>query len=88
MDHVYLTENSEDASLLPQLQDFISDGFLTFRTAPRPWFQQTIYLECMQQHRHKHNWMAFIDLDEFIVLRKCAPAPHSAARTCCTCTVG
>lgn len=73
MDHIYLTENSETASdaMLSALQEFIDDGFVTFRTAPKPAVQQTIYVECMQQHRHAHNWLMFIDLDEFLVLRKC-----------------
>jgi hypothetical protein len=56
--------------MLPQLQEFIDDGFVTFRAAGRPDYQQTIYRDCMEKHAKDHNWMAFIDLDEFIVLRR------------------
>lgn len=75
VDHIYLTENgpAPAESFMAELQEFIDDGFITFRNDPKPSFQQTIYVDCMTQHRHKHNWMAFIDLDEFIVLRKCVP---------------
>ena len=74
VEHVYLTENSNPPpeDMVPQLQDFIDSGFLTFRAVARPEFQVMFYRDCMEHHRHKHNWMAFIDLDEFIVLRKCA----------------
>lgn len=80
VDHIYLTENgpTPPASLVEELQEFIDDGFITFRVDPRPMFQQTIYVDCMTQQRHKHNWMAFIDLDEFIVLRECVPLLLSA----------
>lgn len=74
MDHIYLTENGPTPpdSFVSEIEEFIDDGFVTFKSDPRPSFQQTIYVDCMNQHRHKHNWMAFIDLDEFIVLRECA----------------
>jgi hypothetical protein len=88
IDHIYLAENSEPApeGMLPALQEFIDDGFITFRTAPKPEFQHSIYHDCMKEHRHKHNWMTFIDLDEFIVLRKCvslrAFSLHMASYCC------
>ena len=77
VDHIYLVENSEDDSMLPEIQEFIDGGFVTFSNSPRPMFQQSIYLDCMEKNRHEHNWMAFLDLDEFIVLRKCASATHA-----------
>ena len=66
--------------MVAQLQDFIESGFLTFEAIGKPDYQPFFYHACMQQYRHKHNWLAFIDLDEFIVLRKCAsPALRTVA---------
>ena len=80
MDHVYLTQNSDPMPehVTAQLRDFVAAGYVTLRAVPRPEFQAHFYFDCMQHHRHKHNWLAFIDVDEFIVLRKCAPQslPH------------
>jgi hypothetical protein len=30
--------------------------------------QFRVYDQCLQHHLHKHTWMGFIDLDEFLVL--------------------
>ena len=74
MDHVYLTENSSPipSHLAEQLQDFVDDGFLTLESDGKRANQLNIYKRCMEKYRQNHNWMAFIDIDEFIVIRKCA----------------
>jgi hypothetical protein len=76
---VYLTENSDPPPkhLVEQLQDFIDEGFLTLESDGKKANQLNIYKRCMQQYRHLHNWLAFIDIDEFIVIRKCvSPSLH------------
>lgn len=80
MDHVYLTENSEPPpkQLVEQLQDFIDEGFLTLESDGQRANQLNIYKRCMERYRHKHNWMAFIDIDEFIVIRRCASSNVAA----------
>lgn len=72
---MYLTENSEPipSVLVEQLQDLVDDGFLTLESDAEKANQLPIYKRCMEQHRHKHNWKAFIDIDEYIVIRACAP---------------
>jgi hypothetical protein len=78
VEHVYLAENSDPAppNLQEQLQDFIDEGFVTFLANGMRVYQVHHYTHCMRNYYHKHNWMAFIDLDEFIVLRsKCVPSP-------------
>lgn len=30
--------------------------------------QLKVYYNCMSQHYDKHNWLAFVDIDEFLVL--------------------
>ena len=78
VDHVYLFENGpEDTEGAPrrvreQLRDFIEQGFVTLEAISHPYYQPFFYHQCAVRHRHKYSWMAFIDLDEFIILRKCA----------------
>ena len=63
------------------VQDFIEEGFLTLTAAPRPANQPRICRDCMDNHYDKFNWMAFIDLDEYIHMRRCAPAPPNCLST-------
>ena len=81
MDHVYLYENSDPppAHVSEQLIDFVASGFVTFEAVGKPASQLFIYHACATQHRHKQNWLAFLDIDEFIVLRRCAPWPLRCA---------
>ena len=58
------------------MQEFIDEGFLTLTVAPRPAGQKTIYRDCMDNAYDKYNWLAFIDLDEYINMRQCAPLQH------------
>jgi hypothetical protein len=69
--HIYLTENSpvESATLLPGLQSYVDEGFVSYRIEPRPHAQIQIYEKCLLEYRHHHNWLAFFDADEFLILR-------------------
>lgn len=75
VEHVYLTENraDPDPTTAQQLRDFVSDGFVKYSHEPLPQAQMKIYYDCLAQHAHKHDWMAFFDVDEFLVLiSRCA----------------
>lgn len=85
VDHVYLTENSATRSedLYAQLMDFVGTGFLTYSLEAIPKGQTKVYYDCMSQNYHKHNWMMFFDMDEFLVLTgECAPAVRVAGSRC------
>lgn len=75
VDHVYLTENSDPPPeyLVEQLQDFVDEGFLTLEFDGEKADQLNIYKRCMEKYNSKTSWMAFIDIDEYIVIRKCVP---------------
>lgn len=70
---MYLTENTRDhdeaTAKRAALHEFISDGFLTFSVDPKPQAQMRVYRQCIRKYRSKHNWLAFFDADEFLVLR-------------------
>jgi uncharacterized phage-like protein YoqJ len=74
VDHVFLTENSypPPEGLQEQLQFLVDEGFLTLEFDGTKANQLNIYKRCMEEYRHTTNWMAFIDIDEYIVMRKCA----------------
>lgn len=72
VEHVYLTENTYRPTphMRGQLNDFVSEGFLTYEVDGTTGPQLKLYRRCMEQHYHKHNWLAFLDLDEILVLRE------------------
>eukprot|EP00892_Ulva_mutabilis_P000850 jgi/Ulvmu1/10766/UM068_0056.1 len=70
VDHVYLTENAavRTPQMAEQLRDFEAEGFLAYNLEPIPRGQTKVYYDCMSQHYHKHNWMMFFDMDEYLIL--------------------
>lgn len=70
--HVFLADNGErkNGALRSQLRDFVKEGFVTLRSDALGKSRISVYWDCMVQHRHKYNWLAFIDTDEYMVVRK------------------
>jgi Glycosyltransferase family 92 len=54
------------------LQDYIQAGVVVYKdvhqTIHRKGSQIRKYQRCLDQTRHRHKWLAFIDVDEFIVI--------------------
>ena len=80
---VILTENSSERPIKSDLKDFIDDGFVDYRFVDLPHAQLNIYQECIDTDAHKYNWIGFIDLDEYLLIREpcapcCPPAPPDA----------
>ena len=71
MDHIYLTEN--DNQLQPhmheQLRDFIDEGFLTYNWDSTEGGQMKVVGDCVRNHYQDYDWLSFLDIDEFLVLR-------------------
>ena len=76
VDHVHIVENSANAlhgNMSVELAQFIDDGFITLVHDTTLPIQNPTYARCIKQYRKQYNWIAFIDLDEFIAVRdKCA----------------
>ena len=73
-----MTENVADpvASTTKQLRDFVADGLVTYSHEGVARAQMKIYYDCLVKHAHKHDWMAFFDVDEYLVLmERSAPPP-------------
>lgn len=82
MDFIYLRENDNVSNLLPALSSYISEGFVdhALLDGPKHPLQTMWYNTCSQKARAAgHSWVAFVDVDEFIVVLKgCAPAVQPA----------
>ena len=70
MDHVFLFDNgSADKSISRQLRPHFSRQFVTFADEDLPRAQLKVYAECMEERRARYNWIAFLDLDEYLIVR-------------------
>ena len=70
-DHVFLADNdSADSEWITEtLASESSASFLSVRRELAPKAQLKAYAWCAEEQRHRFNWIAFFDLDEFLVLR-------------------
>ena len=69
-----MRENGETCAVRDILEPYERAGVLDFALAPGPKYplQTNWYNECAKKASKLHSWVAFIDLDEFIiVLNKC-----------------
>ena len=88
MQHIYLTENDERVQphMHEQLRDFIDDGFLTYNHDSTPGGQMKVVSDCIRKRYLQYDWLSFLDIDEFLVLRdQCAAAPpptHARIHAC------
>ena len=63
--HIYIYDNSDNYSLKDKKTDKV-----TVIHFPGITKQLEVYNLCIVQYKKKHKWCAFIDCDEFIVLKK------------------
>lgn len=69
-DRAHLYDNADNASVyLNNLPNQYGD-YVRVVHLPGLGKQKEAYLKCMNDHAHSNTWGAFIDIDEFIVLRK------------------
>ena len=62
--------------MLAALAAAFSPSFLTVRSEVRGRAQLPTYAWCAEEHRRNFNWMAFLDVDEFLAVRDgCAAEP-------------
>ncbi len=77
-DHVYLYCNDDDPT---ELRDILSGlpSALSARVTFRPYFgqgqQRFMYLDALRYARQNSEWISFLDVDEFLVLRSWASIP-------------
>eukprot|EP00892_Ulva_mutabilis_P003770 jgi/Ulvmu1/1765/UM118_0004.1 len=72
VDSFYLRENDESCSIAEDLKPYQDAGILDLDVLPGPKHptQTNWYNECATKASKKHSWVAFIDLDEFMIVLK------------------
>lgn len=81
MDKIFLRENSNSSAIAAQLQPYVDAGAIDFGLldGPKHPTQTNWYNDCAAMARAAFSWVAFIDLDEYmVVLDKCGPSGHLA----------
>lgn len=66
--YIYDNESTDDTRKI--LDPYISAGIVEYRYFPGYRKQLAAYDDCIERHRFDSRWIAFIDLDEFIVPEK------------------
>jgi hypothetical protein len=71
VDHVYLTDNGskEFRAMSASLSAAFPQSFLTLRSDTYERAQLKVYSWCAETLRESYNWLAFFDLDEYLVMR-------------------
>ncbi|UYH51008.1 glycosyltransferase family 2 protein [Candidatus Kirkpatrickella diaphorinae] len=71
VDKVYLYCNDDDpASMYRTVLPWIESGFIEFRHFPHIGQQLEAYMHWAHIHLHDHRWVSFLDVDEFITLKR------------------
>lgn len=75
---IYDNESSDDTKKV--LQPYIDAGIVEYIFFPGPKKQLAAYDDCLARHRYDVRWLAFIDIDEFIMPVKDASIPDFLQR--------
>ncbi len=67
IDHFFLYNNNSADNYYEVLLPYVNSGLVTLENWSENYKQLKCYEHCMVQHKGETLWMAFIDLDEFIV---------------------
>jgi hypothetical protein len=63
----YLYDNESSDNTASVLAPYVESGLVEYTPFPGKKMQLKAYKDCVQKHKHDAQYMAFIDLDEFIV---------------------
>lgn len=63
----YLYDNESDDNTREVLQPYVDKGLVEYTFFPGPKMQLKAYKDCVKKHKRDAQYIAFIDIDEFIV---------------------
>ena len=67
IEHFFLYDNESTDNTMEVLQPYIDKGYVTYIDCPGERVQQFAYNDALSRFEYETSYMAFIDLDEFIV---------------------
>lgn len=76
--YIYDNESTDDTREV--LAPYIENGVVEYHYVPGFNQQLTVYDRCLEEHRFDARWIAFIDIDEFIVPLQDKDIPHFLKR--------
>ena len=78
----YLLDENSDPPMSLQIPNFIESGLVEYSTYSFYWTNfihslgfdtknhlRVAFDECLHKHGHKHDWIGFLDADEFVILK-------------------
>lgn len=80
VEQFYIYDNGSTDATKETLQPYIDSGLVTYRYFPGYRKQLAAYDDCLAHHRFEARWIAFIDIDEFIVPLADKTIPEFLAR--------
>lgn len=80
VDKFYIYDNDSTDDTRQILEPYINDGIVEYHPFPGQKKQLQAYDDCLARHRLDTRWIAFIDLDEFIVPLKDKSIPDFLKR--------
>lgn len=66
VEHFYLCEHEPNGKTLRVLQPYIEEGLVTYSTRRGKKPQLPCYDDILKKHKDESEWIAFIDVDEFL----------------------
>ena len=67
VERFYLYDNASTDNSRELLQPYIDDGTVVYHYAPGACMQMPVYNDAVYRYRNETQWLALIDLDEFLV---------------------
>ncbi len=67
VEHFYIYDNESNDNLKETLLPYIKSGTVEYTYWPGTGQQRNIYNDCLFKHKYDTKWLAYIDIDEFII---------------------
>ena len=79
VERFYLYNNNSSDRYLDALKTYIESGAVVLHEWPRQHAQRQVYEHCLKTHGSETDWLAFIDVDEFLFSPKAKLLPDVLA---------